>query len=61
MKIERRYHSLLLKKVFIEDLPKYESGNQKGKINWTECIGCKVKFVFESKKFIFLLLDFKNK
>lgn len=50
MKIERRYHSLLLKKVFIEDLPKYESGNQKGKINWTECIGCKVKFVFESKK-----------
>lgn len=37
-----------MKKVFLDDLPKYSSGAYKGKINWSKCIGCKVRFIYGS-------------
>ena len=34
-----------MKKVFLDNLPKWESGKYKGRINWKESIGHKVKFI----------------
>ena len=39
-----------MKKVFLDDLPRYKEGNQKDKINWKECIGFKINFVYISNK-----------
>ncbi len=36
-----------MRKVFIDDLPKWENGLNKGRINWGECIGYKVKFIYD--------------
>ena len=38
-----------MKKVFLDDLPRWEIGNNKGQINWKECIGEKVKFIYYDK------------
>lgn len=39
-----------MKNMFFEDLPKWENGRYKGKINWTESIGHVVDFVYEDIK-----------
>lgn len=36
-----------IRKVFLEDLPRWKSGNNKGNINWKECIKYKIKFIYE--------------
>lgn len=36
-----------MKKVFLEDLPRYETGRYKGKVNWKECIGKMVNFIYD--------------
>ena len=35
------------RKVFIDELPTWESGTNKGKANWLMCIGYKVKFIYD--------------
>lgn len=35
------------RKVFIDELPTWESGTNKGKANWLLCIGYKVKFIYD--------------
>lgn len=35
-----------MRKVFLEDLPRWAEGGNKGKINWNESVGCKVSFVY---------------
>jgi hypothetical protein len=37
-----------VRKVFLEELPKYTEGRCKGKINWKECISSKIKFVYDN-------------
>lgn len=34
--------------IFLETLPKYIEGRYKGKINWKECNGYKVKFIYDN-------------
>lgn len=36
-----------VRKVFLDDLPRWESGRFRGKINWKECIGSEVSFVYD--------------
>jgi len=36
----------MFKKVFLDDLPKYNSGAHKGKINWQNSINYKVEFIY---------------
>lgn len=39
-----------MRKVFLENLPRWEKGEGKGKIgtiNWSKSIGSKVRFVYE--------------
>ena len=36
-----------MKKVFSEELPKYINGRYKGKINWKESIGYKIRFIYD--------------
>lgn len=35
-----------MRKVFLDDLPRWNSGGNKGKINWKETIGYKVPFIY---------------
>ena len=39
-----------MKQVFLDHLPRYKEGNQKGKIDWVKCIGLKIDFIFTSNK-----------
>lgn len=36
-----------IRKVFLEELPRFTDGRYKGKINWLSCITLKVKFIYE--------------
>lgn len=36
-----------MRKVFLEELPKWKTGGNKGKINWRESIGYMIRFVYE--------------
>lgn len=36
-----------MRKVFLDELPRWEDGVNKGKINWSECVGYKVPFIYE--------------
>ena len=36
-----------MKKVYLENLIRYEGGNNKGKINWQQNIGQYVKFTYD--------------
>lgn len=36
----------ILKKVFLDSLPRWGDGRYKGKINWKECIGHKIEFIY---------------
>ena len=37
-----------MNKVFLDNLPRYEQSNQKGRINWSNSIGHKVKFIYNN-------------
>lgn len=37
-----------MRKVFLDDLPRWESGGHRGKINWKESVGYKIKFIYNS-------------
>jgi len=36
-----------MRKVFLDDLPRYMKGAYKGKINWKECVGHKFRFIYD--------------
>ena len=38
----------MVRKVFLDGLPKWESGSCKGKINWIESVGYFVKFIYDN-------------
>ncbi|EKS4345126.1 hypothetical protein QB607_003130 [Clostridium botulinum] len=39
-----------MKKVFLDDLPKWESGHNKGRINWIKSVGSIIKFIYDDLK-----------
>jgi len=47
-----------MRKVFLDDLPRYKSGSCKGKINWIKCIGHKVKFIYDDIIGDFNIVDY---
>ena len=36
-----------VRKVFLDELPRYNEGRCKGKIHWEECKNFKVKFIYD--------------
>jgi len=47
--------------MFLDSLPKWEQGSHKGKINWKESVGCKVKFVYDNIESYVNIIDFKDR
>lgn len=39
-----------MRKVFLDDLPRYNSGEYKGEVNWNKSIGKKVDFIYDDLK-----------
>ena len=51
-----------MRKVFLDELPRWEKGGNKGKIKWTECSSYKVKFVYDDMEGEIEIVDYdKNK
>lgn len=46
-----------MKKMFLEDLPRWENGTNKGKIDWNSSIGYEVKFVYDNIEGVLPILD----
>lgn len=49
------------KKVFIDNLPRWEYGRYKGTINWTKSIGHVVEFIYDDIKGSIEIIDYKGK
>ena len=49
-----------MKKVFLDKLPKWEVGTNKGKINWAKCLGSKVKFIYDGMEGWIEIVDKKD-
>lgn len=49
-----------MKKIFLEGLPRWESGRYKGKINWKECTGCKVRFIHGEIEGFFEIVEYDS-
>lgn len=49
-----------MRKVFLENLPKWENGISKGKINWKETVGHKVKFIYDDIEGLLKIIDYNN-
>ena len=50
-----------MRKVFLEDLPKWERGSHKDKVNWKESVGYKVEFMYENISGFIEIIDYNNK
>lgn len=49
-----------MRKVFLEELPKIESGANKGKINWSKSIGFKILFIYDDVEGYVRIVDYTN-
>ncbi len=49
-----------MRKVFLEDLPKWETGRNKGKIDWRESVGKEVGFIYEGLEGKFKIKDYNE-
>lgn len=49
-----------MRKVFLDELPRWEKGGNKGKINWSECVGLKIPFEYDEIKSEFEVVDYKK-
>ena len=47
-----------MRKVFLDDLPKWEDGMWKGKTNWKESIGCTARFIYNDIEGVIEIVDF---
>lgn len=47
-----------MRKVFLDNLPKYENGAYIGKINWSKCIGLSVDFINEDVSGVIKIIDY---
>ena len=50
-----------MRKVFLDELPKWEYGTNKGRINWKESIGHKVNFIYDDVQGEVEILDYHQK
>lgn len=49
-----------MRKVFLDELPRWESGSNKGKINWKESIGHKVSYIYNDKNGEIEIVNYKK-
>ena len=47
-----------MRKMFLENLPRWKDGNCKGSINWKESIGCKIHFIYDEVEDILEIVDY---
>lgn len=47
-----------MRKVFLDELPRYKEGRYKDKINWRKCIGYKVTFIYDDIKSKVEIIDY---
>ena len=50
-----------MKKVFLDDLPRFKEGKNKGGIIWSESTGCKIKFIYDNIKGEIEIINYKTK
>ena len=50
----------ILKKVFLDDLPRHENGKHIGKINWKKSIGKSVNFIYDDVEGKFVIEEYRN-
>ena len=51
----------MVRKTFIESLPIWEEGHQKGRINWCASIGQTIEFIYDNIKDFLKIVDYNNK
>lgn len=49
-----------MRKVFLDDLPRWESGRYKGKIKWKDVVGREVKFTYDEIEGTFTIFSYAN-
>ncbi|WP_133014901.1 hypothetical protein [Clostridium cuniculi] len=49
-----------MRKVFLDDLPRWGSGTNKGKIKWSDSVGCEIPFIYDDIHDKFKLIDYKK-
>jgi len=49
-----------MRKVFLDDLPKYNKGKRQGKIIWKESIGYEINFIYDGIKGNIKIIDYDN-
>ena len=47
-----------MRKVFLEDLPKWENGANKNRTNWKESIGYRIRFIYDNIEGEFKIIDY---
>ena len=50
----------MIKKVFLDDLPRYKEGKYKGKINWQSSINCVVNFIYGDIKGSIIICNYNK-
>ena len=50
-----------MRKVFLDDLPRWESGINKGKIKWSESVSMSIDFIYEDIEGKFIILEYEAK
>ena len=49
-----------MRKVFLDDLPRHKKGKLKGYIDWNNCIGKEISFIYENYSGIFKIISYNN-
>lgn len=50
-----------IKKIFLDNLPRWKNKRNKGNINWSKTIGCKIKFIYDNIEGEVEIIDYLNK
>lgn len=46
--------------IYLDELPKWEQGTNKGRINWNEAVGCKINFIYDSSKGVIEVIKYNK-
>lgn len=49
-----------MRKVFLDELPRFENGCNKDRIDWGKCIGYKVRFIYDDDEGCIKIVDYKS-
>ena len=60
VQLHLRREDYILKKVFLEDLPRWKNGKNRGNINWEKSIGYEVKFIWGNVNGIIKIINYDS-